>query len=148
VRLNPIFRFAIYAVVLVLFATGIVWLIVDQLKEPSGDELWQWVSADALMLHGGTAMLTLLLLGALFPLHIQRGWRARKNRIIGALMCTTNTVLIVTAFGLYYAGSETVRPWASNIHIGAGIILPALLFIHIRRGRRLRAANAVNETGT
>jgi hypothetical protein len=31
-----------------------------------------------LMLHGGGAMLTLLLLGALVPLHVQRAWRGRK----------------------------------------------------------------------
>ena len=38
------------------------------------------------MLHGGTAMLILMLLGALVPVHIERAWRARKNRATGIVM--------------------------------------------------------------
>jgi hypothetical protein len=130
-RLNPAFRFGVYAAIVALFATGVVWLVADQLKNSSENDIWQQIAAKALMLHGAAAML--MLLGALFPLHIPRGWRARKNRMTGTLMVTTNAALI-TEFGLYYAGSETVRPWVSDIHIGAGIILPALLIVHIWRG--------------
>jgi len=78
----------------------------------------------------------LLLLGALFPVHLMRAWRARKNRISGSMMATFNAVLIFTAFGLYYLGSETVRPWMSWIHIGAGFSLGVWLPIHIYLGRR------------
>jgi len=60
--------------------------------------------------HGGAAMVTLLLLGALIPVHVMRAWRSRKNRVSGSAMVTFNAVLIVTAFGLYYLGSETLRP--------------------------------------
>jgi hypothetical protein len=56
------------------------------------------------MLHGGTAMITLLLLGALIPVHLIRAWRRQKNRVSGSLIATFNAVLIVTAFGLYYLG--------------------------------------------
>jgi hypothetical protein len=65
-----------------------------------------------LMAHGGAAMLTLMLLGALFPLHIFRAWRAKKNRLTGIIMIACNAMLIATAFGLYYLASETLRPWA------------------------------------
>jgi len=51
-------------------------------------------------------------------------------------MVTFNTVLIVTAFGLYYSGSETLRPWASDVHIGFGLALPVLFLIHVMLGRR------------
>jgi hypothetical protein len=72
------------------------------------------------MVHGGGAMLTLMLLGALFPVHIGRAWRAKKNRATGIVMLAFNAVLIATAFGLYYLASEILRPWASNLHIGFG----------------------------
>ena len=42
-------------------------------------------------------------------------------------MVAFNAVLIVTAFGLYYLGSETVRPWMSWIHIAAGISVAAVI---------------------
>ncbi len=135
-RLKPSFRFAIYAAFGVLFLTGAGWLVADWQKDISTDEIWQQSVAYLLMVHGGAAMVTLLLLGALIPVHVMRAWRSRKNRVSGSAMVTFNAVLIVTAFGLYYLGSETLRPWMSWIHIGAGFSLSLLLPLHIFWGRR------------
>lgn len=135
-RLKPSFRFAIYAAFGVLFLTGAGWLVADWQKDISTDEIWQQSVAYLLMVHGGAAMVTLLLLGALIPVHVMRAWRSRKNRVSGSVMVTFNAVLIVTAFGLYYLGSETLRPWMSWIHIGAGFSLSLLLPLHIFWGRR------------
>jgi hypothetical protein len=52
------------------------------------------------------------------------------------LRLTLNIVLIVTAFGLYYLGSESVRPWMSWIHIVVGFFMPVLFTLHIFLGRR------------
>jgi hypothetical protein len=127
----------VYVAFAVLVLTGIGWLIADQRKDTVNAELWQGVAALLLMLHGGGAMLTLLLLGALVPLHVQRAWRGRKNRATGATMVALNVLLVVTAFGLYYAGSDVVRPWISDLHIVVGTILPALFAIHVLLGRRM-----------
>jgi cytochrome c biogenesis protein CcdA len=135
-RLNPSFRRSIYAAFAALFLTGAAWLVADRQKDISPDEIWQQLAATMLMVHGGAAMITLLLLGALIPLHLLRSWRAGKNRISGSVMATLNAVLIVTAFGLYYLGSEVVRPWMSWIHIAAGISLSPFLPLHIFWGRR------------
>jgi len=140
VRLEPRFRFAVYAAFAVLFVTGAAWLAADQLKEgPSGD-LWQAAAANLLMLHGGATMATLMLLGALVPLHARRAWRGKKNRLTGTVMVTVNAVLIGTAFGLYYLGSDTVRPWMSGMHIAFGFFLPLWLLVHVVRGKRGRRA--------
>jgi cation transport ATPase len=94
------------------------------LKETSTGEIWQQAAAYLLMVHGGAATVTLMLLGALFPLHIGRAWRARKNRATGIVMLAFNAVLIAAAFGLYYLGSEILRPWASDLHIAFGLAMP------------------------
>jgi hypothetical protein len=136
-RLDPRFRFALYAAFFALFTTGIGWLLADKMKEaPSTGEAWQMASAYLLMIHGGAAMVVLMMFGALVPLHVQRAWRSQRNRVMGAIMLTCNAVLIITSFGIYYAGSEALRPWMSNIHIGVGLCLPILLLIHIVMGRR------------
>jgi predicted small integral membrane protein len=135
-RLKSSFRLAIYAAFAVLFLTGAGWLLADWQKDISSDEIWQQILAYLLMVHGGAAMVMLLLLGALIPLHAMRAWRSRKNRVSGSVMVTLNTMLIVTAFGLYYLGSETVRPWMSWTHIAAGFSLPLLFPVHIFLGRR------------
>jgi cytochrome c biogenesis protein CcdA len=116
-RLKRTFRRSIYAAFAVLFLTGTVWLVADWQKDISPDEIWQQLAATMLMVHGGAAMITLLLLGALIPIHLLRSWRAAKNRISGSVMVAFNAVLIVTAFGLYYLGSEAVRPWMSKPNV-------------------------------
>jgi predicted small integral membrane protein len=140
-RIDPQFRFALYAAFTALFITGAGWLVADQLKE--SDEIWQEAAANLLMLHGGAAMLALMLLGALVPVHLRRAWRARKNRATGVVMATLNTILIVTAFGLYYVGSDFWRPWVSRVHYGLGLALPVLLLVHVLLGRRTAGDPAV-----
>jgi hypothetical protein len=135
-RLDPAFRAALYAAFAVLLVTGAAWLWADAMKDSPSGEGWQAAGADLLMIHGGTAMATLMLIGALIPLHLRRGWRARRNRITGAAMATFNAVLIVTAFGLYYFGSDLLRPWSSRLHIAFGLALPVLFVIHVVTGRR------------
>jgi predicted small integral membrane protein len=135
-RLDPSFRYALYAAFAVLFVTGAGWLLADQMTEAASGEEWQMAAAYLLMTHGGAAMATLLLLGALVPLHVRRGWRASRNRITGTTMVTFNAALILTAFGLYYLGSEALRPWSSRLHIGVGLALPVLFLVHVLVGRR------------
>jgi hypothetical protein len=135
-RLDPVFRCAFYATAGALLATGAAWLVADRLKDAADGEFWQQAAATLLMLHGGSAMIALMMLGALVPAHMRYGWRAAKNRVTGIAMCTANIVLIVTAFGLYYLGSETLRAWMSDLHTALGFAAPALLVGHIWWGRR------------
>jgi Na+/H+ antiporter NhaC len=137
VRLKSTFRYWTYAVFSILLLTGAAWLVADWQKD--ADEAWQQAATSLLMVHGGAAMLALIALGALIPLHLLRAWRARKNLVSGIAVAGVNAVLIVTAFGLYYLGSETVRPWISWIHIAAGFFLALMLPFHILLGRRARA---------
>jgi len=135
-RLKTTFRYSLYAAFAVLVLTGAGWLLADWQKNIAADETWQDIAATLLMVHGGTAMLALLLLGALIPVHLLRAWRSRKNRISGSIMATFNAVLIVTAFGLYYLGSEAVRPWMSWVHLGSGFTLAVMFPLHVWLGRR------------
>ncbi len=135
-RLDPRFRFSIYGAFAVLFVTGVGWLLADRMKDASSGEGWQLTAAYLLMLHGGAAMAMLMMLGALVPLHVRRGWRRRRNRTTGILMVAGNGVLILTAFGLYYLGSDMLRPWTSGIHIGIGLAVPLLFVVHVLVGRR------------
>ncbi len=120
----------------VLFLSGVLWLLTDRLKQLSSGELWSRMSTSLLMLHGAGAMVMLVLFGGLMPFHVRVGWRRKRNRTTGMVMLAANAALVVTAFGLYYAGAEPVRNWASTVHTGVGLALPALLAVHIVRGRR------------
>jgi hypothetical protein len=141
------FRAALYAAFAILFATGAAWLVVDAQQANPG--AWPETSTILLMTHGGAAMAMLMLLGAIFTLHILPSWRLGRNRASGAVVLILNTLLILTAFGLYYLGSETLRRWTSDMHIVLGFSLPALLLLHVvfgkrasARGRRAQSADA------
>jgi hypothetical protein len=136
-RLKNAFRFALYGVFSLLFASGALWIYADQMKNNSemDTDMWQQAAAFLLSLHGGAAMITLLLLGALGPMHVQRAWRAKKNQATGIVSLAMYGLLISTAFGLYYIGSEALRPWISTIHIAFGLAVPVVVAAHIMVGR-------------
>ena len=136
-RLKNAFRFALYGIFALLFVSGAAWIYADQMKNNTeiDTEMWQQAAAFLLSMHGGAAMVTLMLLGALGPMHVQRAWRAKKNRATGVVSLAMYGLLIATAFGLYYLGSETLRPWISTIHIAFGLAVPAVITAHIMVGR-------------
>jgi hypothetical protein len=135
-QLDGRFRAALYTVFSVLFVTGVAWLPADRLKNTAGADLWSALAPVLLVAHGGAAMVALLLLGALVPLHLAPAWRRDKNRALGVAMATLTALLIATAYGLYYIGSDTLREWTSDLHIALGLGFPALLTAHVITGRR------------
>jgi hypothetical protein len=143
-RLKSAFRYALYGIFGLLFASGALWIYADQMKTrtETDSEMWQQTAAFLLSAHGGAAMITLLLLGALGPMHVQRAWRAKKNQATGILSLAMYGLLIATAFALYYVGSEALRPWISTIHIAFGLGVPAVMTAHIVIGRASVAAVA------
>ena len=134
-RLDASFRAALYTVFCVLFVTGVAWLAADRLKDPTSGDIWSAIAPVLLIVHGGAAMLALMLLGALIPLHLSPAWGRDKNRVMGATMAALTALLIVTAYGLYYIGSDTLRGWTSDLHIALGLAFPALLIAHVATGR-------------
>jgi hypothetical protein len=135
-RLSPAFRYTVYATFAILFLSGAAWLVADSLKDGANGELSQQVAATLLMTHGGVAMISLMMLGALVPLHMRYGWRTRRNLSTGIAMATVGAVLVVTAFGLYYFGVEGARAVAGDVHTWLGVASPVLLVVHICWGRR------------
>lgn len=141
-RLNRAIRAALYAVLVVLLATGVTWLLVNAAQDPfhPAGEGGGALAPRLLAIHGGAAMLFLILFGALIPLHMQNNWARDRNRWTGIVMLAVNGALIVTAYALYYTGSDVIRSWASDLHIAAGLFLPLWVAMHVWLGRRTRLA--------
>ena len=125
----------LYGTLAILLATGLVWGALHYYFRRGADEanaLEPWM----LKLHGAAAMLSLLMLGTLVPLHIKRAWHARKNRLSGAFMIGWFGILTSTGYGLYYGGGERLREWTSWIHLGVGTLLVPLIAWHVWAGWR------------
>ena len=117
-RLHPAQRALVYAALLALVATGL---------------LWQADVARALLMriHGAAAMATLVLFGVLLARHVPTGWSAaRANRLSGALLLATSLWLTVTGYLLYYSGSESLRDYASQTHFWVGVAFVAVFALH------------------
>jgi len=117
--LRRAFRGLLYATLAVLLVSG---------------GLWEWLRSALLMkVHGGTAMLALLLLGAALASHVPTGWKDARYKGTGIGILAAAAWLIISGHLLYYSGDEAVRQAASCSHLGAGIGLPVLLGLHLWR---------------
>jgi hypothetical protein len=127
-----------------LFATGVLWLVFHYFVHTHGQfgetahplEIW-W-----LRLHGGCAMLVLIVLGSLLPVHVRRGWHLRKNLPAGWTLGFLAFLLIASGYALYYIGNEMTRPWISAFHWTLGLAAPLVLIWHVWRGRRAHATRS------
>jgi hypothetical protein len=137
VRLTSGHRQWVYWTAAALFATGALWLAFHYLLQAEGEfgpaphplEHW-W-----LRLHGAAAMLALLTVGSLLPIHMRRGWHQRRNLPLGIALSSVVFLLTLSGYALYYFGSEQSRPWISAFHWGIGIASPLVLVWHIASGR-------------
>lgn len=144
-RLGSAHRRLIYAMVTVLFVTGAAWAWLRYLSGAVGLDVRQALAANAILMkvHGGAAMVALVLLGTLLPRHVRVGWKLSRNGRSGVLMLVLCGALVASGHLLYYAGGEAVRHATSWIHLAVGLALPLPLAVHVWRlvGQR-RAARA------
>jgi cytochrome bd-type quinol oxidase subunit 2 len=136
IRLKRSQRYFLYAVLALLFLSGVTWAYWNYLRSPGDFETS--AKSWAMKIHGAAAMAILVLIGMLLSGHVRFAWRARRNRANGSIFLSAFAVLTITGYGLYYAGGESLRAWTSWIHLTVGLALPILLLIHIFLGRRTR----------
>lgn len=137
VTLDPWQKRTLYATLAVLWVTGIVWMIAHftQADASAMSPVQPWT----MKIHGATAMLYLVMLGTLLPIHVRVAWHHQRNRLAGAALLAINAFLLVTGWMLYYVGSEAARPAISALHWGIGAGLPLFLYLHIRFARHYPA---------
>jgi hypothetical protein len=140
-RLSPLTEFSVYLVFGLLLVTGVVWMWAQ-----SGLDDGSHVSSLMLKLHGAAAMVALILLGALIN-HMRKGWKARKNHPSGLTLMLVILFLVITGYGLYYAGDEQLRSLISQWHAWIGLALFLLLPVHALIGRAIRRKQSAGNAG-
>ena len=136
-RLTSGHRQWVYAAAAAVFATGALWLVfhyfvrADGAFGPAPHPLEHWW----LILHGAAAMLALLVIGSLLPIHVRRGWHQGRNLPLGIALLTAVLLLTLSGYALYYFGGEEARPWISAFHWGLGMVSPLAMVWHIQGGR-------------
>lgn len=142
IALSPGHRRAVFGTGLALAATGAGWLVCHFLLgggDPDFPGMPHPLEPWWLKVHGAVAMVSLLVVGTLLPWHAWRAWQFRRNRGTGGAVIVVVLVLVVSAWALYYVGSETLRPAISVVHWALGLAGVPLLWLHGVRGRRSRS---------
>lgn len=138
-RLPPWLRRAIYAATGLLFASGLAWLFVAYALAPADEPTpapHPW-AGPLLALHGCLAYGGLVLTALVGQAHLRTGWRVPGARSLALGLGGTLLGLAATGLGFYYVASESIVPWLRWSHVAAGVLLPAVLTLHVRRGHRL-----------
>ena len=138
-RLGIVQKIVLLGVMALLFITGVWWAIISHelalpyglLGSAEGQRNYERETI-LISLHGIGAMVYLLALGALFPVHVRAGWISNRKRRSGSAMLAVNLVLVVTAAFLYYGSPDGSRPLAAVLHLWVGLALPGLVLVHIR----------------
>ncbi len=136
-------RRVLYLVLGALWSSGVgFWWLDSQGAEP------RQLRLPLLAVHGAMALLFAAVVGSLWPRHVARAWRALANRPSGAFLVTACAALALTGWSLYYSGGSVVREWLRDVHVWLGLVLPAVLVVHILLGRvwrrKLLAARAAH----
>jgi len=140
VALGPRQKRSLYSVTALLWLSGAGWVWLryfGQVQGAFGPEP-RPLQATMLKLHGAAAMLFLVALGALLPQHVPLGWKTRRQRPSGASLLGICALLTLTAWGLYYAGSDELRPYISWTHTALGLALPGAVALHVWLAARRR----------
>ncbi|MFZ1990174.1 MAG: hypothetical protein WAW96_10430 [Alphaproteobacteria bacterium] len=131
-RLSAPWRFAIYAVALGIWLSGIAWLILHYFMmqkgafgpTPQPAEFW------VLAAHAAFAFIAIFIFGALLERHIGRAWPTGHRRSSGLTMAGALLIMIVSGYLLYYLGGEGARQVTSLIHWGLGLLAPIFFLRH------------------
>lgn len=93
-----------------------------------------WTSA----VHAGFGFVMMLLVGAIWSIHMRSGWRRHKHRSSGVSLAVVFLMLALTAVAIYYLGESVIANWAAYLHLVAGVLVMALFGWHWWCGRRSR----------
>jgi hypothetical protein len=91
-----------------------------------------------LQLHGFAAFMMLMALGSIFTSHVSKTWPLGKAKKSGVTLMSFIIFSLLSAYSLYYLVSEDWHVLLGNSHAIVGLLLPTLLFFHIKMARKSR----------
>lgn len=135
------FLMTVVVSMLLLFLTGSLLAPGTLMLKAELDLPWRLASSARVWtaaLHAAGGFVMMLMLGALWSVHMRAGWRRRSQRASGAILASILLVLAVTAVLIYYVGDETLGVAAALVHLGTGLALAVSFAWHWLRGHRAR----------
>ena len=137
-------RLAIFIVLGGLWASGCLWLVLDQFfARPGafGPTPHPWQPA-LLLIHGVVAIFGMYLLGWVTARHVVRWWPGRLRRLSGATLMGFLALLAVSGFALFFVTDDRWQRIAALSHdvLGIGVTVFGIQHWFFARRRDMRSA--------
>ena len=128
-RMTAGLRAAVFVVCALLWASGILWLVLHLGFEPRNEfgalpHPWE---APLMRVHGVVAVVGVFLLGWLGAGHVLERWRRARKRTSGWVLMASAVLLVLSGYALYYtvgaphAAAAWLHEW-----LGAAALIVAL----------------------
>ena len=142
-------RLAVYLVSTLLWATGIVWLVLDQFfaRQEQFGRTPHPLESPLLLVHGIVAILSMYVLGWVSARHVLQWWTAGLRRLSGGVFATLMALLGLSGFALFFLSSDHWQRVAKLTHDVLGVAILLFALQHWFLGRpETRAATLRRET--
>jgi hypothetical protein len=138
--IKPSYRYFLYGILTLSVVTGVSFWLFRRFGMVEGDfgPESHFLQYPLLQVHGFSAFIMLMSLGAIFASHIPKTWSSKRAKKSGVFISTITTLSIITAYSLYYLVNENWHELLGNSHAIIGITFPIVLFIHIKLARNSR----------
>lgn len=135
-RLARRHRITVDAVLALLAASGVAWLLLDRADALDPTPRW-WLRQDV-RVHALAGLAFVYLAGMLWLVHVRRAWHTRRNRVAGCVTFALLGLLTATGYALGYLVDEGSRTWVARFHWIAGLLALAVYVAHRFRGAATR----------
>jgi hypothetical protein len=133
-------RLVVYGICIALWASGLLWLLLDVFFERRGEFGWvpHPLQPPILLLHGVLAIVSLYVLGWVSSHHALRWWSEGSRRSSGGAFLALSLVLTVSGFALFFLVDDDWRRAAKLTHEVVGVLVTLIALQHWAIRRRAR----------
>ncbi|HEX8613987.1 MAG TPA: hypothetical protein VF800_22140 [Telluria sp.] len=130
---------ALLGALLLVFVSGCLLAPTTLVMRFEIDLAWRLPGAGRVVsaaMHAAAGFVVLMMLGALWSVHMRAGWRKRRQRGSGATLGVMLVLLAASAVAIYYAGEDALGSGAALLHVALGValLLPfGWHWVHARR---------------
>jgi hypothetical protein len=139
-------RLAVYVVSTALWASGLLWLILDEFfthPEQFGRTPHP-LQSPLLLIHGVVAIISAYVLGWISARHVLQWWAGGLRRWSGGAFSVLVVVLSVSGFALFFISSDSWQRLAKLTHEAIGTVIVLFAVQHWFFGRRAHSAPAAS----
>lgn len=139
-KISKKYRYFFYVVVALSCASGSGFWLIREFGMVEGDfgPESHFLQFPLLQTHGFFAFVMLMSVGAVFGSHVTKTWSAGRAKKLGITLLVHVTFMLLSAYSLYYLVSEDWHVLLGNSHAVFGLLLPLMLFIHVKLARKSR----------